>query len=335
VLTAAAMFWLGPRHPEDPVPTGLYVVFAASALWCVAWALFASAERRANSSSDVASGQLGWSIAASRPPEPNETRGVGLRFGLLFGVLLVLGAVGGAAVTAYRQVSVDAQQRAARTVTAAVIGHPDEFTVRVAYPNSASTDIGVLETAGYPVDSQVRLAVDDRGLVQLIAEPYDITLFYSLAIVAGLFGVALLWRARDFSAPRRRLFREPQPESVVYIRRRSDRVLLFAGNAGPTETPFAEIPVRDDLLGLEGTPGTFKSPYTRAPFIAGTFNASLFGLNPDQVAAHPESAVLYGRPVRDQWCTVRVGGQTLFPSGPLRATLDTVPFGAGATAGSG
>jgi hypothetical protein len=122
---------------------------------------------------------------------------------------------------------------------------------------------------------------------------------------------------------------------VARIRRHSDRVLLFAGNAGSTETPFAEIPVRDDLLGLEGTPGSFKTPYTRPPFIDATFNSSLFGLRPGQVPAHPESAVLYGRPVRGQWCTVRVGGQTLFPSGPLRATLDTVPFGAGATAGSG
>jgi hypothetical protein len=139
----------------------------------------------------------------------------------------------------------------------------------------------VLDAAYYPVGSSLRLAVDDRGLRQPLAERYDLSVFYTLAAMLGLIGVGLAWRFVDVALAQRRFFGRAQPVRRVRVRRGERRVYLYDGSL-----PVAELRVRDSI----------------AP-----------------VAGHePEPATLYGTPVPGEWCTVTLDSTTLSPRYPLR-----------------
>jgi hypothetical protein len=62
----------------------------------------------------------------------------------------------------------------------------------------------------------VSLAVDDRGLEQLLAEPYDATPWYALAVIVALIGVGFGVRFARTAFALRRLFTNPQASATTW-----------------------------------------------------------------------------------------------------------------------
>jgi hypothetical protein len=304
VASAAGLIYYNQLHPATAAKTFATVIVVGAAVWSLAWAELSRPRRP----------PAGWKPDQEKAPDPQIPVRT-LPIGALIGIVLVGLGVGAVFYGQSRQASVEAQTRAAQLVNVKVVGHPGTFTIWVDYPPGVRAPIVVKSTRAYPFNAIVRVYVDDHGLRQLVAEPYDGSFFWTWAVGLGLAGIGLFWFSLERVVPRRRLLGRPQPATAVYIRRRPGHVLLFAGEATAVDLPFAELPVRDNLM-REFTPSLLVSS-TPAPAPPRT----------DPRMLPPEPATLYGTPIPGRWCTVTVGSLTLSPKGPLRTTQDMLPFG--------
>lgn len=305
VAAAAGLLYYNHLHPAQAPKDFATITVVVVAVWSLAWAEWTRTRPAPK----------GWKPEPQPVPAPRirvPIQPIGAMIGLALIALGIVSVVYGTA----RQASVDAQMRAARVVQVLVVGHPSTFVIRVQYPPGKTTDITVKSVRAYPVSRPTTVAVDDHGLVQPVAEPYDGSFFWAYASGLGLAGLGLAWFSLERIVPRRRLLRRPQPATAVYIRRRHGAVLLFAGDANVVDLPFAELPVRDDLM-REFTPSLLATTAS-APALP-------MGTNPQMLP--PEPATLHGTPIPGRWCTVTVGELTLSPKGPLRTTQDMLPFG--------
>ena len=305
VAAAAGLLYYNHLHPAQAPKDFATVIAVVVAVWSLAWAEWTRTRPAPK----------GWKpeprpVPAPRIPVPIQP------IGAIVGLALIALGVGSVFYGFARQAAVDAQMRDAQRVQVTVIGKPSTFVIRVNYPPGKFSDITVKSTRAYPVSRPTTIAVDDHGLLQPVGEPYDGSFFWAYAFGFGLAGIGLGWFSLERILPRRRLLRRPQPATAIYIRRRSGAVLLFAGQASVTDLPFAELPVRDELM-REFTPSLLV---TAAPA-----PALPKGTNPQMLP--PEPATLYGTPIPGRWCTVTVGDLTLSPKGPLRTTQDMLPFG--------
>jgi hypothetical protein len=305
VGAAAGLLYYNHLHPGLAPKEFATLTVVAVAVWSLVWAELTNPRRAPG----------GWKPeqqSVPAPALPMRTAPIGAAVGL---VLIALG-VGTALYGHARQASVEAQVRSAKVVSVKVTGKPGTFTIRVAYPPGQNSEIDVKSTRVYPMSSNTLVAVDDHGLLQPVAEPYDGSFFWTYAVGLGLAGIGLIWFSLERILPRRRLLRRPQPATSVYVRRRAGHVLLFPGEATAADLPFAELPVRDDLM-REYAPSLLVAS-DATPVVP-------HGTNPRMLP--PEPAVLYGIPIPGRWCTVRIGDLTLSPNGPLRTTQDMLPFG--------
>jgi hypothetical protein len=305
VGAAAGLLYYNHVHPALAPTQFATLTVVAVALWSVIWAELTSPRRAPG----------GWKPKQQSVPAPKlpmRTVPIGAAVGL---VLIVLG-VGAAFYGHARQASVEAQVRSAKVVSVRVTGKPGTFSIRVAYPPGQNSEITVKSTRPYPVSSNTLIAVDDAGLRQPVAEPYDGSFFWAWAVGLALGGIGLIWFSLERIMPRRRLLGRPQPATSVHVRRRAGHVLLFPGEATAADLPFAELPVRDDLM-REYAPSLLVTGDS-APVVP-------HGTNPRMLP--PEPAILYGIPIPGRWCTVTIGDLTLSPNGPLRTTQDMLPFG--------
>jgi hypothetical protein len=305
VAAAAALLYYNHLHPAQAPKGFATVIVVVVAVWSLAWAEWTRTRPAPK----------GWKpeprpVPAPRIPIPVKP------IGALVGLALIAVGIAAAFYGPVRQAAVDAQMRDAQLVQVRVIGKPSTFVIRVAYPPGSATDITVKSTRAYPFGRDTLIAVDDHGLRQPVAEPYDASFFWVYAFGFGLAGLGLAWFSLERVLPRWRLQRRPQPATAVYVRRRSGEVLLFAGDATVADLPFAELPVRDELM-REFTPSLLVTAEPAPSLPKGT--------NPQMLP--PEPAVLYGTPIPGRWCTVTVGELTLSPKGPLRTTQDMLPFG--------
>jgi hypothetical protein len=305
VGAAGGLLYYNHLHPALAPSAFATITVVAVAVWSVVWAELTNPRRA----------PVGWKPQREPVPAPKlpvRTAPIGALVGLVLIVLGVAAAFYGQA----RQASVDSQTRNATVVSVRVIGKPSSFTLRIAYPPGSSSDINVRSTRAYRVSADIPVAVDDAGLRQAVAEPYDGSFFWAYAVGLGLAGIGLIWFSLERTMPRRRLLRRPQPATSVYVRRRNGHVLLFVGEATAADLPFAELPVRDDLM-REYAPSLLVTSDS-APVVP-------HGTNPRMLP--PEPAILYGVPIPGRWCTVTIGDLTLSPNGPLRTTQDMLPFG--------
>lgn len=293
VVMSAALMSYDLVNTDEAVPLWVHLVAAAYAGGCLLLAGTVASRHRsaARRRHDLAEGLPAPApVRSLRPP---------LRAAIVGAALLAAG-LAGAVWGAARQAQADDRQRGAEVVTATVRSHPRWDALELALPDAGGgrgfpggrpTEIvDVYDATAYPVGSTVRIAVDDSGLRQLLAEPYDATPWYALVSVLVLLGVGLGWRFAVQALAQRRLFRRPQPITEVRIRRGNGRVYVYAGQASAPEAPLGEILVRDDI---EPAPGAATEP-----------------------------AVLYGVPAPREWCTVTVGPVTLSPTLPLRHVTD-------------
>ncbi|MDG4769771.1 hypothetical protein [Solwaraspora sp. WMMD792] len=115
----------------------------------------------------------------------------------VFVVIVLIGAaVACVAFSVERQARADAQQRAAQIVSATVRSHLSSTEIELDLPGDRpSVLVMVYDADDFPVGSTTRIAVDDRGLRQLVAEPYDASPWFALASMLAIVGVGLGWRA--------------------------------------------------------------------------------------------------------------------------------------------
>src|SRR5258705_80747 len=80
--------------------------------------------------------------------------------------------------------------------------------VRVA---GETREINVCDAVNYPVGQKIELFVDNQGLRQPVAEPYDATLWLLLGVLLAGIGAACRARGRERGQGARQFFHEEQP----------------------------------------------------------------------------------------------------------------------------
>ena len=145
-------------------------------------------------------------LVRPEPPLHRPARRHYVRVGALLAVGVAL--IG---VTVYRQAGADARTRAARIVPVTVTARTGDATIEVLQDDTVRR-VSVQDSAAYPVGSLQRIALDDRGLHQLLSEPYDATPLLLPATFALLIGAGLVWRLREAGAAPRPA--RPRPPRV-------------------------------------------------------------------------------------------------------------------------
>jgi hypothetical protein len=292
-VLAIALVWHDEVVPSMAAPPWVHGAIAGYAALA---ALLFWLNRRA-SSSDVVSQ---WENRQEQSPVPAAGQDISpVRRWSVLGVLLMVAGVGCAAWSLAWQREMDERQAAARVVTATVAEVNDEnFTVVAVLPEGQRVTVSVLDLAPYRIGSGHPLAVDDRGLRQPIAEPYDATPWLALAVILFGLGAAGMLRRYSRLSGRAKLFGRPQPATVVWTRPAVDgELLIYARDAAPHEAPLWSLRVHERQVG---------EPYG-AP-------------------SRLQPATLYGTPLAGRWCTVVTDARTYSPEAPLRPPTDRTPL---------
>ncbi|MDG6102194.1 hypothetical protein Daura_44305 [Dactylosporangium aurantiacum] len=272
--------------------------------------------------------EAAWTARAEHRTPPGTRPGV-RRHGFgwrLAAVALFVVAAGIAAVALAAQAGAQAQQESARRVAGEVTGHPDEFTVQVRLATGDVARIEVVDVRSHPVGARRTVLVDDEGLRQLAAEPYDATGWLALAVIAAGVGVALLTPAREPGAAMRALFTREQPASRVYVRPAADRVAIYAADARPGEPAVLEMDLETTAEDDDHDP-TDDHDENNDQQEADEDDQDDDEDDQDDdeddeddevamTAVRP--AVLYGVPAPGHWCAVEVDGRVLVPRSPVR-----------------
>ncbi|MFY1695121.1 hypothetical protein [Solwaraspora sp. WMMA2101] len=167
----AALFAYDLSRPDEDAALWGYLLLVGLA---AGYAWLTRAARRPS--------QAGW-----RRPAPSA---------VFFVVVLIGAALACVAFSVERQERADAQQRAAQILAATVRSHVSSSEIELDLPGDRpSIFVEVYDADDFPVGSTTRIAVDDRGLRQLVAEPYDASPWYALAAMLAIVGVGLGWRA--------------------------------------------------------------------------------------------------------------------------------------------
>ncbi|MFF5083317.1 hypothetical protein ACFY36_40255 [Actinoplanes sp. NPDC000266] len=204
------------------------------------------------------------------------------RPGIAFGVALIVAGLAAGGWTAWRQHQVAGQEERARVVVAVVREHADDDGAIVVALDGDQWKSEVLDATDYPVGSEVEFLVDDAGLRQVRAEPYDLTVWYVLFVAMIGQGIARLLRAGELRRGRLRFFAEPQPARAVRA--------LDGGDIVTVLLPDGRGLARRVVVDVEGDAG---EPVRVVP------------------------ATLYGDPRPGAWCAVRVGGELRVPAWPV------------------
>lgn len=201
----------------------------------------------------------------------------------------------------------DARQRTAELVHAQVVRH-ERVDVVVLRPDGRQSKIHVYDVNAYPVGSTMALRVDDDGLAQPVAEPYDAGGWLMLAAIAAPSGIGLIVRAGRRRRELTRLFAEPSPVTGVFIHAAGSEVVIYPTDAVPGSPPIYAMRI--------------------VPDVASAVSAAIAAGRYDSRWHHypAEPAELYGLPVPGQWCALVVSGRVITPVGPLTETRSTTRF---------
>jgi hypothetical protein len=150
--------------------------------------------------------------------------------------ILVAGCTVLLAWTLRHQSDVDAQERAASVVVASVVSHnSDEDTVTVRLPDDRLSTVHSVSPEAFPAGVTTSVYLDEHGLAELTANPYDISGLLFLAVTVAC--LALAYGLRRLGAYREALtFAEtPQPVYDVRLVRIGDRLVIYP--PGETDAP--------------------------------------------------------------------------------------------------
>lgn len=216
------------------------------------------------------------------------------------------------------QAQAEARERAARTVIAVVVAHPDEFSVTVRLPDGSEPVISVVDANYHPVGQPMALFVDDFGLHQPVSEPYDGTVIAVPGVLAGAAGLAC-WRVADV---KRRRYREhlstPQPVTGVIARPWRGDVVIYTSDARLGDAAVGVV--RADVPASPAwTPMTAPSA---PPAGAGPWPG--WAVPVPAPAAFP--AVLYGEAVPGAWCSLEVDSRLWIGRAPLADAVGAPRF---------
>jgi hypothetical protein len=222
----------------------------------------------------------------TRPPRP----GSGWRAA---GWLLALPAAACLFWGWYAQTQAESREHNASRATGEVTGHVDNFTIEVRLAGETRT-INVYDAVNYPVGQKIELFVDDQGLRQPVAEPYDATLWLLLGVLLAGSGAACRARGRERGQDARQFFHEEQPVTEVSVLPVFGGVAVYPGDARVGEPALLRI------------------------------RSAVANLEPDL-----QPATLYGIPAPGHWCAVMVQGMLAVPRHPVSAStlVPAPPYG--------
>jgi hypothetical protein len=274
-------------RPALVSPAWLYIVDVGYVALCVLLA-GVSRDRRPTERAQR------WLAGVRRQRLPETTRtprpGGGWR---AVGWLLALPAAACLCWGWYAQTQAEAREQAASRATGEVTRHVDDFRIEVQLSGETRT-VNVYDALNYPVGQRIELYVDDQGLRQPVAEPYDATLWLVLGTLLAGIAAASRARGRESGQGQRQFFNGEQPVTEVSVLPVFGGVAVYAGDARVGEPALLRI--RSD---------------------------------PAALAPDLQPATLYGIPAPGHWCAVLAQGTLAVPSRPVSASalLPTPPYG--------
>ncbi|MBB5872032.1 hypothetical protein F4553_005466 [Allocatelliglobosispora scoriae] len=298
VLLSIGELVLGGSTDRVPPPSWIYAVSWSYVVVCVVAAVLVEGRRRDG----------GWPerVGSAKPPEPGQVPRIGT-VSLVSGAVLV-GLVGVLiAVFVVVQARGEARERAAEVVRAPVVGH---VGVDVMVERSGELErVHVYNPLAYPVGSTMALRVDDDGLLQPVAEPYDAGGWLMLAALLAPTGAGLLLRTRRRRRDLARVFAEPSPVTGVFVHSGEREIVIYPADAVAGSAPILAMRVQ---------------PHAADESVAAAIQAGRYDPQWHHYPARP--AELFGVPVAGRWCAIVVGDRLVVPVGPLTTTASTARF---------
>jgi hypothetical protein len=227
----------------------------------------------------------------------------GARLWLLAGAGLVAVAVAASAWSWTTQQRESAAEAAAPVLDGQVVAHDEEGFVLTVEPSGAvardggttdTIEVEVLEAVDYPVGTTHPFWLMGPDDLRPVAEPYDASLGYLLAVSALAGAAAVAVRARARASGLEALRSVPQPLLRARGRRFPGVVVVYPVDAVDGEKAALVVPVALAVAAGDDEWDTW-----------------------DEVVDLPgvEELELVGTPAPGHWCAVRVDGVTLEPVG--------------------
>ena len=255
-------------------------------------------------------------------------RGVGTQWQVAGGAALLVTVL--LSLWAHLSVTKEADREAAADRTyGTVVGHPDDVTLRVRFPDDADpVSVAVLDATDYPIGQEVPFLTDSTGLRRPVAEPYDGSIWATLIVLLAGLGGAALTRAAAQRVALRRLITEPQPTYAVRVRLGWGVAAVYAANARLRDPALLQIRLSEPA-GEESSnhpAGPHRTGHDdRGDAAGGGFGGLLGGggmdggydadANEDEYV-EDQPGLLVGAPYGGGWAAVVVAGATLLPVRP-------------------
>lgn len=159
------------------------------------------------------------------------------------GALLAL-AVGTLVFGLVRQQQATDREKKASIIAATVVQAPSDTKIVVQAPSGSTMAVDVLSRDAYPVGSTVQLRVDDHGLVQPVAEPYNATIWFGVGVFFGWLALGLWARTRRRLREWHDLLFKPQPRQPAWYV--PDQAAIYPRTVAVGDRPLAgaAIPVQ-------------------------------------------------------------------------------------------
>jgi ribosomal protein L14 len=159
------------------------------------------------------------------------------------GALLAL-AVGTLVFGLVRQEQATDREKKADVVAATVVRTPNSTRLVVQKPSGSMVSVEVLSAADYPVGSTIQLRVDDQGLAQPVAEPYNATVWVGAGVFFGWLALGLWARTRQRIREWQNLLWHPQPRRAAWYVPDQNAIYPTQVAVGDKPIAGAAIPVQ-------------------------------------------------------------------------------------------
>lgn len=158
------------------------------------------------------------------------------------GALLAL-AVGTLVFGLVRQDQANDREKKAEIIAATVVRAPANDKLVVQKPSGSTVSVSVLSAAAYPVGSTIQLRVDDQGLNQPVAEPYNAGIWIGCGVFFAWLALGLWARTRQKIREWRDLLYRPQPRQPAWYV--PDQAAIYPTSVAVGDKPIAgaTIPV--------------------------------------------------------------------------------------------
>lgn len=166
------------------------------------------------------------------------------------GALLAL-AVGTLVFGLVRQEQANEREKKASIIAVTVVRAPSTDRIVVQAPSGSTMSVEVLSRDAYPVGSTIELRVDDEGLAQPVAEPYNATIWVGFGVFCGWLALGLWARTRQRLREWQDLLFRPQPRRPAWYVPEQRAIYPREVSLGDKPLAGAAIPVLESNVVVE------------------------------------------------------------------------------------